>query len=229
MSKGYHSVNLHGCANGVIPTPVIGENGNWFVGNDDTGVNAKGEQGEPGPEGPQGSKGDQGDTPELVANLEQTETGKALDATMGKALNDSLGGLSFSIVNGEPCVKVGADSPRPFNSTAYLVWTNPSPTAIFTPQTIQLDLSKYKQIIVIYRLRQSDGGVVSQLLINVGNTQYAGSTIGGAIGDEGNGARVIKTTTSYVYFGNATRNNSVENGWILPVKIYGLKREIAIL
>ena len=30
-------------------------------------------------------------------------------------LTSSLGGLSFTIVDGEPYVKVGADTPRPFN------------------------------------------------------------------------------------------------------------------
>ena len=36
-------------------------------------------------------------------------------------LNSSLGGLSFTIVDGEPYVKVGADTPRPFKSGYNLV------------------------------------------------------------------------------------------------------------
>ena len=39
-------------ADGV--TPHIGENGNWWVGNTDTGVSAKGIKGDPGPQGPPG-------------------------------------------------------------------------------------------------------------------------------------------------------------------------------
>ena len=61
MQKGFKEVNLHGCVSGVIATPEIGENGNWFIGNDDTGVCAKGADGAVGPEGPQGEKGDQGE------------------------------------------------------------------------------------------------------------------------------------------------------------------------
>lgn len=79
MAKGFHSINLHGCANGVIPTPVIGENGNWYVGNDDTGVNARGDQGITGPEGPQGPKGDLGEMgPEGPQGIqgEKGETGE---------------------------------------------------------------------------------------------------------------------------------------------------------
>lgn len=39
--------------NAVIPS--IGENGNWFVGDEDTGVAAQGPEGPMGPQGPQGS------------------------------------------------------------------------------------------------------------------------------------------------------------------------------
>lgn len=112
-------INCCGCNNGN-EAPSIGENGNWYIGDEDTGVSAKGEQGEAGPAGLQGIKGDkgeagpagpqgiqgiqgekgetgatgpqglQGDTPELVTDLQETIPGKALDATMGKVLNDSL-------------------------------------------------------------------------------------------------------------------------------------------
>ena len=58
MDEGFEVVNLHGCASGVIPTATIGKNGNWYIGNKDTGVSAKGETGE---QGTQGEKGDQGE------------------------------------------------------------------------------------------------------------------------------------------------------------------------
>ena len=135
MQKGFQKVYVHSCGDGIIATPVIGENGTWYVGNDDTGVKAegfdgkdgeigpvgpqgpKGEQGDVGPEGPQGLKGDtgaegpqgpkgekgdqgeagpqgpMGETPELAANLTTTVAGKALDATMGKVLDDKIKGL----------------------------------------------------------------------------------------------------------------------------------------
>ena len=44
-------------------TPHIGANGNWFLGDTDTGVAAtgpKGDKGDPGPAGPKGDKGEQG-------------------------------------------------------------------------------------------------------------------------------------------------------------------------
>ena len=39
-------------------TPHIGNNGNWFIGETDTGMPSRGE---PGPQGPQGEKGDPGE------------------------------------------------------------------------------------------------------------------------------------------------------------------------
>jgi hypothetical protein len=45
--------------NGNVPS--IGENGNWFIGEVDTGISAKGTAGEQGVPGPQGPKGEPGD------------------------------------------------------------------------------------------------------------------------------------------------------------------------
>ena len=56
-------------------SPYIGENGNWFVGELDTGVQAqgaqgpKGEQGPQGAQGPKGEQGPKGDTGACVYNL----------------------------------------------------------------------------------------------------------------------------------------------------------------
>ena len=42
-------------------TPFIGENGNWWIGEIDTGVKAAGTVGEKGDKGDKGEKGDKGD------------------------------------------------------------------------------------------------------------------------------------------------------------------------
>lgn len=41
-------------------TPVIGENGNWWIGSTDTGINAKGEKGDKGDKGDRGEQGTPG-------------------------------------------------------------------------------------------------------------------------------------------------------------------------
>lgn len=45
--------------NGI--TPTIGENGNWYLGEEDTGKPSRGEQGPAGQDGAKGEKGDRGD------------------------------------------------------------------------------------------------------------------------------------------------------------------------
>lgn len=67
-------------------TPHIGENGNWLVGDTDTGVSAKGPKGDPGPQGPAGEipedypqiREDVSQLKEDLDNLVETTTGKNL-------------------------------------------------------------------------------------------------------------------------------------------------------
>lgn len=62
----YHTYNNYCCKCGnpeedyasIIPS--IGENGNWFIGETDTGVKAQGEKGETGSQGPKGDTGPAG-------------------------------------------------------------------------------------------------------------------------------------------------------------------------
>ena len=63
-----------GAAGADGKTPYVGDNGNWFVGSDDTGKPSRGEKGEPGSPGARGepgspgAKGDKGD-PGATPNL----------------------------------------------------------------------------------------------------------------------------------------------------------------
>ncbi len=56
-------------------TPYIGSNGNWWIGDKDTGVAAKGEAGEKGETGATGAQGDKGDKGDTGAQGEKGETG----------------------------------------------------------------------------------------------------------------------------------------------------------
>ncbi len=53
-------------------------------------VGATGAQGLRGDKGDVGLQGEKGDTPELSTSLQEASEGKALDATMGKGLNDKI-------------------------------------------------------------------------------------------------------------------------------------------
>ncbi len=57
-------------------TPRIGENGNWWLGDTDTGVWAKGIQGDTGATGPQGEKGEKGDKGDPGADGQNGQDGR---------------------------------------------------------------------------------------------------------------------------------------------------------
>lgn len=64
-------------ADGV--TPHIGDNGNWYLGDEDTGVAAKGAKGDTGPQGPAGPAGS--DASVTAANIEAAMGYKPADPT----------------------------------------------------------------------------------------------------------------------------------------------------
>lgn len=57
----WEAVDMAAGADGV--TPTIGENGNWYLGETDTGKPSRGEKGEQGDKGDKGEKGTDGKTP----------------------------------------------------------------------------------------------------------------------------------------------------------------------
>lgn len=82
-------------------TPHIGSNNNWFIGDTDTGVLAKGQDGAPGQkgdtgdqgaQGPQGNPGADGFSP--IATVTQTETGATI------SIQDATGTTTATITNG---------------------------------------------------------------------------------------------------------------------------------
>ena len=58
-------------------TPTIGENGNWYLGDTDTGKPSKGEKGDKGDKGDTGAQGPKGDTGEQGIQGPQGATGPA--------------------------------------------------------------------------------------------------------------------------------------------------------
>ena len=62
-------------------TPYVGDNGNWYIGADDTGKPSRGAKGE---KGEKGEKGDTGATPNLtIGSVTTLEAGQNATASMG--------------------------------------------------------------------------------------------------------------------------------------------------
>ena len=77
-------------------TPVIGENGNWWIGGKDTGKPARGPQGEPG------------DVPVLSTTFTEQDAGKAADAkAVGDKIADAMTKVTTLKINDEWRFSVG--------------------------------------------------------------------------------------------------------------------------
>ena len=87
--------------NGI--TPHIGENGNWYLGETDTGKPSRGERGDPGQKGDPGEKGDPGQTgatPDIQIGTVQTlEPGQQATASMTGTPENPV--LNLGIPKGE--------------------------------------------------------------------------------------------------------------------------------
>ena len=99
-------------------TPIIGENGNWYVGGVDTNVSATGPKGDKGDKGEQGNSGVSGTTDNIVVvnNLNGGESTlgniKVLAAEQGKVLNEKLTELSNKTDNLESQKLNKSESPQ---------------------------------------------------------------------------------------------------------------------
>ena len=94
-------------------TPTIGENGNWYIGDTDTGKPSRGEEGKQGTAGQQGEKGEKGDdghtpeygvdygTPEQIAGIAK-QAAEVLQPEVNQ-INKDLSALGLSVVDGMIC------------------------------------------------------------------------------------------------------------------------------
>lgn len=81
-------------------TPHIGNNGNWWIGDTDTGVKAKGEKGDKGEKGEKGEKGDPGDGASITVDTElsETSTNPVQNKVVTEAFNDAMTMLRTDVV-----------------------------------------------------------------------------------------------------------------------------------
>ena len=115
-----------------------------------------------------------------------------------------------------------------------LLWTNPSPSAAFDAQTIQLDLSDYDFVQIFYRFRTtSDGSYTAHLVQKNGNTatnSFASNDSSAAAGTYCWSRNATATDEGIVfsgcYHGYTGRAVTVSNNNIIPTKIYGIKKTI---
>jgi len=119
------------------------------------------------------------------------------------------------------CQTASGDSGDGSANTKYrirweLLWTNDSPSSNFGAQTIQLDLSKYQMVMMEYKMYSTAvncviGMVGSQWTLIVCSNSSVNRT----------GYRNANVTTSGIEFTTAKYNNSVDNQYCVPWRIWG--------
>ena len=112
-----------------------------------------------------------------------------------------------------------------------LLWTNKSPTSEFAAQTISLNLSGYDAVEIICRYSRTDDASM-RYICDVGSSTsmywfYYTATDGKYTGVRSRNVVSVSTTGVDIHTcsgkpGNSTTNTS-NNGYIIPVKIYGIK------
>ena len=103
-----------------------------------------------------------------------------------------------------------------------LLWTNPSPSANFSAQTVSLDLSGYVGVIITPKLLPSSTNMRNSVTLIKGKTtttcfELVGTAPVGFCG------RDITVSSPGVAFGNGAYNGSANNGYWIPMYIYGIR------
>ena len=114
-----------------------------------------------------------------------------------------------------------------------LLWTNPNPTASFAAQTIDLDLSEYDAVEIVYKV---DNGVTAEqqsMIAIVGNTcrlDIIGQSSGKPFVARRN-ATINSTSIAFTadYYVTTTTSDWVSaTNHIIPIEIYGIKNKINV-
>lgn len=107
-----------------------------------------------------------------------------------------------------------------------LLWTNASPTSQFAAQTISLDLIKYRYVLIRYRVNNGGANAIKTEfgIISNDGEKVALTAIWASMAH-----REATITTSGITFSvckkitNYNSNDTTDNGFIIPVEIYGIK------
>ena len=98
--------------------------------------------------------------------------------------------------------------------TGTVLWTNPTPSSEFNAQTIELNLSEYKRIVV-----ETNNNLFSRFVCYEKNKSYSMPGVtGGVIG-----SRSVEFTDSDVKFGTCSAGMDVNDKVLIPQKIIGYK------
>lgn len=125
-----------------------------------------------------------------------------------------------------PVTRTGNETPAPSGTIFELLWTNPSPSAEFSPQTISLDLSDYDAVFI--PMISASGNRIYDLFADVGGA-YAYAHFVALATNLVARQRSAKATTTGITFSNCqsrtqgSGSNTNTNTHLVPQYIYGVK------
>lgn len=99
-----------------------------------------------------------------------------------------------------------------------LLWTNPSPNTEFQAQTVELDLSGYGAVMVVFKQNTTTASYNAYIGIKDVLNQAVFRVGASAIADR----RYTPTNTGIQFTACYDNNNTPRADWILPYKIYGV-------
>lgn len=106
------------------------------------------------------------------------------------------------------------------NKNMVLLWTNPSPSSAFQPQTISLDLSNYNAALIAFN-EDTNGSGAGCMLCLVGKSA---NFVTAPFGVGTNYIRKVTVTSSDVQFGQGgVGNNAYVPEANIPAAIYGIQ------
>ena len=105
-----------------------------------------------------------------------------------------------------------------------LLWSNPNPTAAFAQQTISIDLTSYDAVVIECN---TSGNTATGRVAQLG---FVGTTARLVTAIYQIHRRLAEINTNNIVFGNnyylpsyATANETANNSYLIPSRIYGVK------
>ena len=191
----FMALGLTSCASDG-KTPYIGDNGNWWIGDTDLGVPAKGEDGKDGIDGKDGKDGTNGSSI-TVSSVEKTGSNGLID-TYTITFSDGTK-TTFTVTNGESSVieNIECTKTEGLVDTYTITFTNGS-SKTFTVTNGQdgenltiesIELKSSEGLIDTYEIKYSDGSKFEFVVSNGadGETPYIGNNGNWWIGEKDTG------------------------------------------
>lgn len=107
--------------------------------------------------------------------------------------------------------------------TMKLLWENPNPTSSFAAQTVELDLSEYDKVLVIFKSYNTQEQYISVICKKDINTRCSYLWDASYIYLRNITPKSSGVTFGDCYYGKLLQSMATQNTGLIPIEIYGIK------